>query len=157
MVFSKYHESWRDHPMINNSWKKMFPGFGHAVAIFTTFVALEFLYNKLYPPSHGHGHGHGGHGEAEYEGTRYGGSYEADAESSSQLSSRRNAPPASMSVPPPEERAASSNRPRGNASSVPGGIFAPAEDFPSQAPPSSRSNKSNVVQCSNQLAPAAAH
>ena len=78
MVFSKYHESWRDHPMINNSWKKMFPGFGHAVAIFTTYVALEFLYNKLYPPSHGHGHGHGGHGEAEYEGTRYGGSYEAD-------------------------------------------------------------------------------
>ena len=57
MVFSKYHESWRDHPMINNSWKKMFPGFGHAVAIFTTYVALEFLYNKLYPPSHGHGHG----------------------------------------------------------------------------------------------------
>ena len=66
MVFSPYHESWRKHPMLTgaNSLKFMFPGFSYAVAIFSTYCVAEFVYLKVFPPSHGHGHGHG-HGEEE--------------------------------------------------------------------------------------------
>tara|TARA_B100000795_G_scaffold258254_2_gene232203 strand:- start:1843 stop:2109 length:267 start_codon:yes stop_codon:yes gene_type:complete len=59
MVFSPYHESWRQHPVLNNNLRKMFPGFGYAVAIFSTYLVAEFTYNKIFPPQHGHGHGHG--------------------------------------------------------------------------------------------------
>merc|ERR1711892_698903 len=54
MVFSPYHESWRQHPILNNNLRKMFPGFGYAVAIFSTYLAAEFTYYKLFPPKHDH-------------------------------------------------------------------------------------------------------
>ena len=57
MVFSSYHESWRQHPKLNNNVLKMLPGFGYAVAIFSTYLVAEFTYNKIFPPQH-HGHGH---------------------------------------------------------------------------------------------------
>jgi len=70
MVFSPYHESWRQHPGLNNNLSKMFPGFGYAVAIFSTYLAVEFVYNKLMPAKHVH------HSDASFEGARYEGAYE---------------------------------------------------------------------------------
>ena len=60
MVFSPYHESWRQHPGLNNNLRRMFPGFGYAVAIYSTYMVAEFTYNKMFPAEHhGHGHDHG--------------------------------------------------------------------------------------------------
>mmetsp|Transcript_58548 Transcript_58548/g.96639 ORF Transcript_58548/g.96639 Transcript_58548/m.96639 type:complete len:82 (+) Transcript_58548:48-293(+) len=71
MVFSAYHESWRSHPLFQNNLRYMFPGFGYAVAIFSTYCALEWTYTKLFPPPpkvHSH---------EEFDGTRYAGAFEA--------------------------------------------------------------------------------
>lgn len=78
MVFSPYHESWRKHPMLTgaNSLKFMLPGFSYAVAIFSTYLAFEFVYEKLNPPSHGHGHGHE---EAHFDEPLHGGVLEPQA------------------------------------------------------------------------------
>ena len=53
-IFSPYHESWRKHPMLNNNLSKTLPGFGYAVAIFSTYLAFEFVYEKMFPPKHVH-------------------------------------------------------------------------------------------------------
>ena len=69
MVFSPYHESWRQHPILNNNLRKMFPGFGYAVAIFSTYLVAEFTYNKLFAPKHHTS-------ESTYEDARYEGAFE---------------------------------------------------------------------------------
>ena len=78
MVFSPYHESWRQHPALNNNLRRMFPGFGYAVAIYSTYMVAEFTYNKLFPSDHhGHGHGHGhGHEEEGMDFPRHEGAFE---------------------------------------------------------------------------------
>ena len=75
MVFSPYHESWRNHPGIGgpggyDNFKFMFPGFGYAVAIFSTYLAAEFMYAKLFPPKHAP------HVDADFDGPRYEGAFE---------------------------------------------------------------------------------
>ena len=47
-IFSPYHESWRNHPMLNNTMRHMFPGFKNAVVIFSTYLvrARELLRTK---------------------------------------------------------------------------------------------------------------
>merc|ERR1711998_726859 len=77
-IFSQYHESWRKHPMLCAAtsatttahasaptplpfplsfcrmgcfdWKLMLPGIREAVAIFTTYCALEWVYLKVAGP-----------------------------------------------------------------------------------------------------------
>mmetsp|Transcript_6163 Transcript_6163/g.10217 ORF Transcript_6163/g.10217 Transcript_6163/m.10217 type:complete len:82 (-) Transcript_6163:314-559(-) len=71
MVFSPYHESWRNHPMLNNNFKHMFPGLKPAVAIFATYCAVEFVYDRMFPAKHEHHHA-----PEPFEGSRYGGAFE---------------------------------------------------------------------------------
>ena len=66
-----------------------------------------------------------------------GGSYEADARSDRGSVMAGGAPPAA----PMQQPASPSGRPRGNQSSIAGGIF--GENTEAQPPPSSRSNRSN--------------
>ena len=35
-IFSPQHEAWRNHPMLQVKLRHMFPGFGYALAIFST-------------------------------------------------------------------------------------------------------------------------
>ena len=51
-IFSPAHEAWRNHPKLNGNMRKLMPGFGNAVAIFSTYCVLEFIYNKISPPQH---------------------------------------------------------------------------------------------------------
>ena len=68
MVFSKHHESWRYHPLFQNTHRAMLPGFGYAVAIFTTYLVVERFWPK---PKHVHV-------QIEDAGPRYGGAYEKE-------------------------------------------------------------------------------
>ena len=72
MVFSEYHESWRKHPMLTNTYRHMFPGLKQAVAIFSCYLVLEWSYNRIAGPTDHHSSG------PEFEGTRYGGAFEAE-------------------------------------------------------------------------------
>ena len=74
MVFSPYHESWRNHPTLNNTYRHMFPGLKNAIAIFSCYLVLDWSYNRI-AGSTGGGHGH--EGESDYEGTRHEGAYQA--------------------------------------------------------------------------------
>jgi len=73
MVFQPYHESWRDHPGIRIRFRDMFPGMRNAVAIFTTYCALEFVYNRLFPKQKKV------KVDVTYEGARYEGAFEPKA------------------------------------------------------------------------------
>ena len=53
-IFSPAHESWRKHPMLNPKLRHMFPGFGYAVAIFSTYCAGEWFYNRMSGKKGGH-------------------------------------------------------------------------------------------------------
>lgn len=48
-MFSKGMQVWRQHPALRQSEnvKKMLPGFGTAVAIFSAYVFGEAVYNEL--------------------------------------------------------------------------------------------------------------
>jgi hypothetical protein len=53
-IFSPAHESWRKHPMLQVKLRHMFPGFGYAVAIFSTYCAGEWFYNRITGKKAGH-------------------------------------------------------------------------------------------------------
>ena len=53
-IFSPAHESWRKHPMLNPKLRHMFPGFGYAGAIFSTYCAGEWFYNRMSGKKGGH-------------------------------------------------------------------------------------------------------
>ena len=43
-------------PCRNNNFKHMFPGLKPAVAIFATYCAVEFVYDRMFPAKHEHHH-----------------------------------------------------------------------------------------------------
>ncbi len=49
-IFSAQHESWRDHPRLNDPFGIYRTSFLYAVAIFSTYQLVEFGYKKLAPP-----------------------------------------------------------------------------------------------------------
>ncbi|KOO31995.1 hypothetical protein Ctob_009967, partial [Chrysochromulina tobinii] len=53
-VFSPSHEAWRKHPMLQVSYRSMFPGLGYATAIFATYCAGEWFYLRITGGSKGH-------------------------------------------------------------------------------------------------------
>ena len=53
-IFSPAHESWRKHPMLQVKLRHIFPGFGYAVAIFSTYCAGEWFYNRITGKKAGH-------------------------------------------------------------------------------------------------------
>ena len=71
-VFSPYHESWRKHPEMSQgaNFRRTLPGFGVAVAIFGTYLALDFFYKRFGPKPFRNVCAE------EFEGTRYEGAFE---------------------------------------------------------------------------------
>jgi len=53
-IFSPEHEAWRNHPMLKVKYRQMFPGLGYATAIFATYCAGEWFYNRFAGRKGGH-------------------------------------------------------------------------------------------------------
>ncbi|CAI9101469.1 OLC1v1038803C1 [Oldenlandia corymbosa var. corymbosa] len=54
--FFRRRDEWRKHPMLTNQFRHAVPGLGLGLAAFGVYLAGEFVYNKIYAPSHSHSH-----------------------------------------------------------------------------------------------------